>query len=38
MSIVAPRPKERNTAPGTEADPPRRSRYDLRSGAVEVIA
>jgi hypothetical protein len=23
---------ERNPAPGTEADPPRRSRYDLRTG------
>ena len=25
---------ERNPAPGTEADPPRRSRYDLRTGEV----
>lgn len=28
---------ERNPAPGTEADPPRRSRYDLRTGGFEVI-
>lgn len=28
---------ERNPAPGTEADPPRRTRYDLRTGAFEVI-
>jgi hypothetical protein len=25
---------ERNPAPGTEGDPPRRSRYDLRTGDV----
>jgi len=29
---------ERNPAPGTEGDAPRRSRYDLRTGAFEVIA
>jgi len=28
---------ERNPAPGTEGDAPRRSRYDLRSGAFETI-
>ena len=28
---------ERNPAPGTEGEPPRRSRYDLRTGAFEVI-
>lgn len=28
---------ERNAAPGTESDPPRRSRYDLRTGAFEHI-
>ena len=28
---------ERNPAPGTEADRPRRSRYDLRTGAFEPI-
>ena len=28
---------ERNPAPGTEGDAPRRSRYDLRTGAFEVI-
>ena len=28
---------ERNPAPGTEGDAPRRSRYDLRTGAFEII-
>ena len=28
---------ERNPAPGTEGDAPRRSRYDLRTGEFEVI-
>ena len=28
---------ERNPAPGTEAEAPRRSRYDLRTGEFEVI-
>lgn len=28
---------ERNAAPGTEADPPRRSRYDLRTGDFEIL-
>ena len=28
---------ERNPAPGTEGDPPRRSRYDLRTGEFEAI-
>ncbi len=28
---------ERNPAPGTEADAPRRSRYDLRTGEVEAL-
>jgi hypothetical protein len=28
---------ERNPAPGTEDEPPRRSRYDLRTGAFEVV-
>ncbi len=28
---------ERNPAPGTEAEAPRRSRYDLRTGEVELI-
>lgn len=29
---------ERNPAPGTEGDAPRRSRYDLRTGSFEPIA
>ena len=29
---------ERNPAPGTEGDAPRRSRYDLRTGTFEIIA
>jgi quercetin dioxygenase-like cupin family protein len=29
---------ERNPAPGTESDPPRRSRYDLRTGEVTPLA
>ncbi len=28
---------ERNPAPGTEADSPRRTRYDLRTGNFEAI-
>ena len=28
---------ERNAAPGTEGDPPRRSRYDLRTGEFEPL-
>ena len=28
---------ERNPAPGTEADPPRRTRYDLRTGDVQPL-
>ncbi len=28
---------ERNPAPGTEDDAPRRSRYDLRTGAFEPL-
>jgi hypothetical protein len=28
---------ERNRAPGTEGDPPLRSRYDLRTGEFDVI-
>ena len=28
---------ERNPAPGTEGDAPRRSRYDLATGEFEVI-
>jgi len=28
---------ERNPAPGTESEPPRRSRYDLRTGGVEPL-
>jgi quercetin dioxygenase-like cupin family protein len=29
---------ERNPAPGTEDEPPRRSRYDLRTGAFEIVS